>query len=85
MIWIACAANGRSNCSRPWSMIPNPNRSGTHRAELDGRCCLATRPRGCPARSSIAVTGGISIPMKLGTDSLNVMVAAGIFLHQFTQ
>ena len=27
----------------------------------------------------------ITIPMKLGTDSLNVMVAAGIFLHQFTQ
>lgn len=26
----------------------------------------------------------ITIPMKLGTDSLNVMVAAGIFLYQFT-
>jgi tRNA G18 (ribose-2'-O)-methylase SpoU len=27
----------------------------------------------------------ITIPMKLGTDSLNVMVAAGIFLYEFTQ
>jgi len=27
----------------------------------------------------------ITIPMKLGTDSLNVSVAAGIFLYQFTQ
>lgn len=26
----------------------------------------------------------VTIPMKLGTDSLNVMVAAGIFLHHFT-
>jgi len=26
----------------------------------------------------------ITIPMKLGTDSLNVAVAAGIFLHHFT-
>lgn len=26
----------------------------------------------------------LTIPMKLGTDSLNVMVAAGIFLHHFT-
>jgi tRNA G18 (ribose-2'-O)-methylase SpoU len=27
----------------------------------------------------------ITIPMKLGTDSLNVFVAAGIFLHHFTR
>ena len=27
----------------------------------------------------------VTIPMKLGTDSLNVMVAAGIFLFQFTR
>jgi tRNA G18 (ribose-2'-O)-methylase SpoU len=27
----------------------------------------------------------VTIPMKLGTDSLNVMVAAGIFLYHFTQ
>jgi tRNA G18 (ribose-2'-O)-methylase SpoU len=27
----------------------------------------------------------LTIPMRLGTDSLNVAVAAGIFLHHFTQ
>jgi tRNA G18 (ribose-2'-O)-methylase SpoU len=27
----------------------------------------------------------VTIPMKLGTDSLNVAIAAGIFLHHFTQ
>jgi tRNA G18 (ribose-2'-O)-methylase SpoU len=27
----------------------------------------------------------VTIPMRLGTDSLNVMVAAGIFLYQFTK
>jgi tRNA G18 (ribose-2'-O)-methylase SpoU len=27
----------------------------------------------------------ITIPMRLGTDSLNVAVAAGIILHHFTQ
>lgn len=27
----------------------------------------------------------LTIPMKLGTDSLNVAIAAGIFLHHFTQ
>ena len=27
----------------------------------------------------------VTIPMKLGTDSLNVAVAAGIFLYHFTQ
>ena len=27
----------------------------------------------------------VTIPMKLGTDSLNVAVAAGIFLYHFTR
>ena len=27
----------------------------------------------------------VTIPMKLGTDSLNVAVAAGIFLHELTR
>jgi len=32
-----------------------------------------------------ACTRRITIPMKLGTDSLNVSVAAGIFLYHFTR
>jgi tRNA G18 (ribose-2'-O)-methylase SpoU len=27
----------------------------------------------------------VTIPMKLGTDSLNVAVAAGVFLYHFTR
>jgi tRNA G18 (ribose-2'-O)-methylase SpoU len=41
--------------------------------------------QGLPPEIVKACDRRITIPMKLGTDSLNVMVAAGIFLYHFTR
>jgi tRNA G18 (ribose-2'-O)-methylase SpoU len=41
--------------------------------------------QGLPPEIVQACDRRITIPMKLGTDSLNVMVAAGIFLYHFTR
>ena len=40
--------------------------------------------QGLPREMIDACDRRITIPMKLGTDSLNVMVASGVFLYQFT-
>ncbi|MDD4891084.1 MAG: RNA methyltransferase [Phycisphaerae bacterium] len=41
--------------------------------------------QGLPPAIAAACDRRVTIPMKLGTDSLNVAVAAGIFLYHFTQ
>jgi TrmH family RNA methyltransferase len=41
--------------------------------------------QGLPSEIIAACDRRITIPMHLGTDSLNVMVAAGIFLYHFTR
>ncbi|HET6247625.1 MAG TPA: RNA methyltransferase [Tepidisphaeraceae bacterium] len=46
---------------------------------------LGSEPHGLDDTSLSACDRRITIPMKLGTDSLNVAVAAGIFLYHFTR
>lgn len=46
---------------------------------------LGSEPCGLDGETMAACGRKITIPMKLGTDSLNVAVAAGIFLYHFTR
>ncbi len=46
---------------------------------------FGSEPHGLPASLISACDRKITIPMRLGTDSLNVAVAAGIFLFHFTR
>jgi tRNA G18 (ribose-2'-O)-methylase SpoU len=46
---------------------------------------FGSEPHGLDPQSAGACDRRITIPMKLGTDSLNVAVAAGIFLYHFTR
>ncbi|HZL33980.1 MAG TPA: RNA methyltransferase [Tepidisphaeraceae bacterium] len=46
---------------------------------------LGSEPRGLDEPEIALCDRRITIPMKLGTDSLNVAVAAGIFLYHFTR
>lgn len=46
---------------------------------------FGNEPHGLDAPTASACQRRITIPMKLGTDSLNVAVAAGIFLYHFTR
>ena len=45
----------------------------------------AADPQGLGPEYIAACDRKVTIPMKMGTDSLNVAVAAGIFLYHFTQ
>lgn len=55
-------------------------------AERANRVALlfGSEAQGLPADVVAACDRRVTIPMRLGTDSLNVAVAAGIFLHHFT-
>jgi tRNA G18 (ribose-2'-O)-methylase SpoU len=46
---------------------------------------LGSEPQGLAAQDVAACDRRVTIPMHLGTDSLNVAVAAGIFLYHFTR
>ena len=46
---------------------------------------LGNEPQGLDEQTASVCDRRITIPMKLGTDSLNVAVAAGIFLYHFTR
>ena len=46
---------------------------------------LGNEAQGLSAEQIALCDRRVTIPMKLGTDSLNVSVAAGIFLYHFTQ
>ena len=46
---------------------------------------LGNEGQGLPAEIVALCDRRVTIPMKLGTDSLNVAVAAGIFLYHFTE
>jgi tRNA G18 (ribose-2'-O)-methylase SpoU len=46
---------------------------------------FGSEPHGLDAATVAACSRKVTIPMKLGTDSLNVAVAAGIFLYHFTR
>ncbi|HWE01576.1 MAG TPA: RNA methyltransferase [Tepidisphaeraceae bacterium] len=46
---------------------------------------LGSEPHGLDGNTASLCDRRLTIPMKLGTDSLNVAVAAGIFLYHFTR
>ena len=53
--------------------------------ELDERPCLlvmGSEARGVEPAVAAAATDRVTIPMQLGTDSLNVSIAAAIFMYE---
>ena len=57
--------------------------NGAARARRFG-ILFGNEAQGLDERVIAACDRKVTIPMKLGTDSLNVAVAAGIFLYHFT-
>lgn len=58
--------------------------SAAHRGDKVG-LVFGSEPHGLDRQTLALCDRRVTIPMKLGTDSLNVAVAAGIFLYHFTQ
>jgi tRNA G18 (ribose-2'-O)-methylase SpoU len=75
------------NVERIATVLDEPSSVSLSHAQWPLRWALlfGNEAQGLSRRMIDACDRRLTIPMKLGTDSLNVMVAAGIFLYHFTQ
>jgi tRNA G18 (ribose-2'-O)-methylase SpoU len=72
---VQLAATVLDDSAEPLSRATRPARFGL---------LLGSEPQGLGPEYIAACDRRITIPMKMGTDSLNVAVAAGVFLYHFT-